>query len=59
VPWFVCFNDPSSYTGSNAANGRASHVKQVCGKKPDEEENLNCFKTPRKALDLWIYTEMT
>jgi len=59
VAWFVCLNDPSSYTGSNAANGTAFHVKQVCGKKADEEANLHFFKTPRKALDLWIYTKMT
>jgi len=59
VEWLVCFNDPSSYTDCNIATGTASHVKQICGKKPDEEANLNCFKTPREASDLWIYTEMT
>jgi hypothetical protein len=33
----VHFSDPSSYTGSSIAAGRASHARQFGGEKPGKE----------------------
>jgi len=37
VVGLVCFNDPPSYTGSSIVSVRATHARQICGEKPNEE----------------------